>query len=39
VTINRVADALYNPHPPTKGREKGGKERETYKLNIKQLYL
>jgi len=24
-----------NPHPPTRGREKGGKGRETYKLNIK----
>jgi len=24
-----------NPHPPTTGREKGEKGRETYKLNIK----
>jgi len=24
-----------NPHPPTRGREKGEKGREAYKLNIK----
>jgi len=24
-----------NPRPPTRGREKGGKGRETYTLNIK----
>jgi len=28
-----------NPHPPTRGREKGGKGRETYKLNIKTALL
>ena len=32
--INQVADAI-NPCPPTRGREKEGKGRETYKLNIK----
>jgi len=28
-----------NPRPPTKGREKGGKGREIYKLNIKTALL
>jgi len=28
-----------NPHPPTAGREKGGKGRETYKLDIKTALL
>jgi len=27
------------PHPPTTGREKGGKGRETYKLDIKTALL
>jgi len=28
-----------NPHPPTRGREKGGKGRETDKLNINPALL
>ena len=38
--INRVADARYwPPRPPTRGRNKGGKGRETYKWNIKTALL
>jgi len=33
-----VADALYSP-PPSRRREKGGKRKDTYNLNIKTALL